>query len=102
MNMQNRDSNPSNISPDEWERIARYITGEASSAESEATRAWVEADSHRRAVVELLDTVLANVAGAEPVDVDVERALTSVKARFDDAKIIPFAPRLVAQESRTS
>jgi transmembrane sensor len=102
MNMQNRDSNPSNISPDDWERIARYITGEASSAELEATRAWVEADSRRRAVVELLDTVLANVGREDSTGIDVERALTSVKARFDDPKIIPFAPRLAAHESRSS
>src|SRR4051812_46863968 len=101
MTMQNRDSNPSNISPDDWERIARYITGEASSAESEATRGWLEADSHRRAVVDLLDTVVANVGREGSSEVDVERALTRVKARFDDPKIIPFARRLAAHDSRS-
>jgi len=28
-----------NITPDDWERIARYLTGEAGSAEAEANRA---------------------------------------------------------------
>ena len=104
MNMLNSDPNPSNISPDDWERIARYMTGEAEPAESDATRRWVEADPHRRQVVQLLDTVLANVAREEStgIDVDVEGALSSVKARFDAAKILPFAPRLAATQNSRS
>src|SRR5436305_7633443 len=102
MNMPNSDANPSNVSPDDWERIARYITGEANAAETEATRLWIDADSDRRAVVRLLETVQANVARDEPTDVEVEHALTSVKARFDEPKIIPFAPRLTSPDESRS
>src|SRR3982750_4194939 len=102
MNMPNSDANPSNISPDDWERIARYITGEANAAEIEATRLWIETAPDRRAVVRLLETVVANVARDEPADLEVEHALTSVKARFDEPKILPFAARLTSpQESRS-
>src|SRR3954468_13286019 len=102
MNMPHSDANPSNISPDDWERIARYITGEASPAETEATRLWIDSDSDRRAVVRLLETVVANVPRHDPADIDLEHALTSVKARFDEPKILPFAPRLTSpQESRS-
>ena len=102
MNMSNSDADPTNISPDDWERIARYITGEASTAEIEATRRWVDADPHRAGVVQLLESVLANVAREDDSDIDVERALSNVKSRFDEPKIIPFAPRLTrTQDSRT-
>src|SRR3954467_15638130 len=102
MNMPNSDANPSNISPDDWERIARYITGEASAAETEATRLWIDADPERGAVVRLLETVVANVARAEPADIELDHALTSVKARFDEPKILPFASRPASpQESRS-
>jgi len=88
-------SGAGSMSPDDWERIARYMTGEAAPAEADATRQWIEADPHRMAVARLLESVLANVARNEPADVDVERALHSVKARFDEPKIIPFPSPVV-------
>ncbi|MFL5489001.1 MAG: FecR domain-containing protein, partial [Gemmatimonadaceae bacterium] len=91
MNMANGGS--AKISPDEWERIARYLTGEASSAEAEATKAWIGADRHRVELVALLESVLANVAHEDSRDVDVEGALTKVKSRFDEARVIPFTAR---------
>jgi len=100
MNMSNLDSNPSNISPDDWERIARYITGEANTAESDATRLWVESDAHRAAVVRLLESVLTNVPSEGSAEVDVEQALVRVKGRFDDPRVIPLKPRPSGQESR--
>jgi transmembrane sensor len=100
MNMSNSGADQSNITPDDWERIARYITGEANAPEAEATRMWVRADRHREAVVHLLESVLTNPSGYEPGDVDVEQALSRVKARFEDAKVIPFR-RVAGQESRS-
>jgi transmembrane sensor len=93
MNMSIGDAGSSNISSDDWERIARYITGEATPAEAQATRQWIDADPHRVGVVQLLESVVANVFQEQSPAIDVERALGSVKARFDDPKVIPFAPR---------
>jgi transmembrane sensor len=89
--MSKRDEGSANISPDDWERIARYLTGEAGSAEAEATERWVEADSHRVEIVQLLESVLANVARDDSSDIDLHSALTNVKSRFDDSKAIPFS-----------
>ena len=92
MNMSNPDGGSAKISPDEWERIARYVTGEAGPGEAEITKRWVEADPHRGEIVRLLQSIVRNVerddASATPVD--VESALTKVKARFGEAKVIPF------------
>lgn len=94
MNMPNPDG-PSRISPDEWERIARYVTGETGPGEAEVTKRWVEADSHRAEIVRLLESIVRNVghddSAATPID--VESALTKVKARFGEATVIPFATR---------
>lgn len=101
MNMSNRDDDPSSISPDDWERIARYITGEASASEADATRLWIASDPHRARAVQLLDSALANVAHQPAPDIDVERALHAVKARFDDPKVIPIGPNVRRAESRS-
>jgi transmembrane sensor len=102
MNMSNTDRGSLDISPDEWERIARYVTGEAGSAEAETTKRWVEADPHRVEVVRLLESVLANVSREETSDIDVEKALITVKSRFGEPKVIPFAPRLARAEASRS
>ena len=70
MNMSNPGGTPAGISPDEWERIARYVTGEAGPGEIEITMRWVEADTHRAEVVRLLQSIdeallaLSNICGA--------------------------------------
>src|SRR5437763_13813901 len=92
MNMSNPGGAPAGISPDEWERIARYVTGEAGPGEIEITMRWVEADTHRAEVVRLLQSIVRNVerdeAPATPVD--VEGALARVKARFGEGTVIPL------------
>src|SRR3984893_10865942 len=95
MNMSKRDEGSANITPDDWERIARYLTGDAGSGEAEATERWVEADPHRVEIVQLLESVLANVAREDSAEIDLDGALKDVKSRFDDSKVIPFAPRMV-------
>ena len=93
MNMSKPDEGSANISPDDWERIARYLTGEAGAGEAEATERWVEADAHRIRIVRLLETVLANVAREDSPDIDIDGALKIVKSRFDKPKVIPFPAR---------
>jgi len=100
MNMSNPGGTPVGITPDEWERIARYVTGEAAPAEVEITRRWVEGDSHRAEIVRLLESIVRNVdpneSSATPID--VEGALARVKARFNEATVIPFR---VTEDSRS-
>ena len=102
MNMSSIDSSSSDISPDEWERIARYVTGEAGSVEAETTERWIEADPHRGGVVRLLESVLTNVSRDQSSDLDVERALIAVKSRFEDPKVIPLAPLIGGKEQNRS
>jgi transmembrane sensor len=91
MNMSKPDEGSANISLDEWERIARYLTGEADSNEAEATRGWIEADPHRVEVVRLLESILVNVSREDSSDIDVDSALKQVKSRFGESKVIPFS-----------
>ena len=93
MNMSKPDEGSANITTDEWERIARYLTGEAGSSEAEATRRWIEEDPHRAKVVRLLESILINVSREDSSHIDVESALKQVKSRIDTPKIIPIIPR---------
>jgi transmembrane sensor len=103
MNMSHPDGGSAKLSPDDWERIARYVTGEAGPGEAEITKRWVEADSHRVEIVRLLESIVRNVERHAPsaTAVDVESALTKVKARFGEAKVIPFVPPADQQSRRT-
>jgi transmembrane sensor len=96
MNMSKPDEGSANISPDEWERIARYLTGEAGSSEAEATRGWIESDPHRVKVVRLLESVIASASREDSSDIDVESALSHVKSRIIEPQVIPLAPRLAS------
>ncbi len=104
MNMSNPDGRSAKISPDEWERIARYVTGEAGPGEAEITRRWVQADSHRVEIVRLLESIVRNVdrEDSSATAVDVESALSRVKARFGEAKVLPFSSPAGGDESRRS
>ena len=102
MNMSKPDEGSAHISPDDWERIARYLTGEAGPAEAEATEQWVELDPHRIKIVRLLESVLANVAREDPSDIDIDGALELVKSRFHQSKVIPFVPRTASASTDRS
>jgi transmembrane sensor len=103
MNMSNPDGGSAEITPDEWERIARYVTGEAGAGEAAIIQRWVEADSHRLEIVRLLESIVRNVGREDspPTPIDVESALTKVKGRFGEAKVIPFARPADGQSRRT-
>ena len=102
MNMSNADRGSPDISADEWERIARYVTGEAGSSEAEATRGWIESDPHRVKLVRLLESVIANVSREDSSDIDVESALSHVKSRIVEPQVLPLAPRLASAEADRS
>jgi len=89
MNMSNPP--PSKIAPEDWDRIARYLAGEAEPHEMEATARWVAADAERQATVKALQSALANVWHDDSPEIDVEGALKSVKSRFGVPKITPIS-----------
>src|SRR4051812_29069044 len=93
MNMSNPDASSASISPDDWERIARYVTGEGSAAELDATQRWVDSDPHRVEVVRLVESILANVAGDDDKEIDVEGALSTVKTRMHEPQVLTFSAR---------
>ncbi len=103
MNMPSPDGPSPRISPDEWERIARYVTGEAGPSETEATKRWADADPHRAELVRLLESIVRNVERDESsaTPIDVESALSKVKARFGEATVIPFTSREDTSSRRT-
>lgn len=94
MNMSNSDRGSADISPDDWERIARYVTREAGVRETETTRHWIDSDPHRGEVVRLLESIIANRA-EDSSDIDVELALSTVKTRMHEPKVLSFTPRPV-------
>ena len=88
--MSNSPDGPSKIAPEDWDRIARYLAGEAEPREKESTRRWLEADDERLAMVNALQAALVNVSREDSRKPDVESALRKVKSGFDDTKTITF------------
>ena len=86
-----------------WEAVARYLAGESPAEEQAAVRQWLAANPGDAKTVAALDDVLNRLTlGANAPDVDVEAALTRVKARRDqpELKVVrggvkadPFQPR---------
>jgi transmembrane sensor len=99
MNMSNSAGGSSRIGPEDWDRIARYLAGEAEPREAESTRRWLEADAERLAMVNALQTALENVSREDSRKLDVEGALRKVKSRFDRTKSIPASARVGRDDS---
>src|SRR4030088_2025444 len=93
MNMSNPGGVPSKIAPEDWDRVARYLAGEAEPREAESTRRWLEADAERLALVNALQTALINVSREDSRKPDVESALRKVKSGFDRTKSISVSAR---------
>jgi transmembrane sensor len=91
--MSNSSGGSSKIAPEDWDRVARYLAGEAEPREAEATRLWLEADAERLAMVTALEAALANVARDDSAEIDAERALRTVKSRFDRPKVVRISTR---------
>ena len=92
-NMSNSDGGSSKIAPEDWDRIARYLAGEAEPREAESTRRWLEADAERLAMVNALQAALVNVSREDSRKLDVESALRKVKSGFDRTKSISVSSR---------
>lgn len=90
MNMPNSGGSPPKIAPEDWDRIARYLAGEAEPREAESTRRWLEADDERLAMVNALQAALVNVSREDSRKPDVESALRKVKSGFVHTKPIGF------------
>ena len=86
--MSNSPDGPSKIAPEDWDRIARYLAGEAEPREKESTRRWLEADAERLAMVNALQAALVNVSREDSRKPDVESALRKVKSGFDRTKSV--------------
>ena len=86
--MSNSEGGSSKIAPEDWDRVARYLAGEAEPREAESTRRWLEADAERLAMVNALQTALENVSREDSRNPDVESALRKVKSGFDRTKSI--------------
>jgi transmembrane sensor len=86
--MSNSAEGPPKIAPEDWDRIARYLAGEAEPREKESTRRWLEADAERLAMVNALQAALVNVSREDSRKPDVEGALRKVKSGFDRTKSI--------------
>ncbi len=93
LNMSNSGGGSSKIAPEDWDRVARYLAGEAEPREAEATRLWLEADAERLAMVNALKAALTNVSREDSRKMDVESALRRVKSRFDRPTLISVSAR---------
>jgi transmembrane sensor len=91
--MSNSDGGSSKIAPEDWDRVARYLAGEAELREAESTRRWLEADAERLAMVNALQAALVNVSREDSRKLDVENALRKVKSGFDRTKSTSVSAR---------
>ena len=69
--------------PTDWEALARHLTGESSPEESARVDAWLVAHPDQREILATLDNAMNRMADELPADLDIEGALTRVKARRD-------------------
>jgi transmembrane sensor len=102
MNMANSEGDSPPILPEDWDRIARYLAGEAEPREMQATRAWLEADADRLKMVNALRAALANTVRDQPKELDVENALGRVKSRLSIPRLVPESVRITPLEKRNA
>ena len=82
--------------PIDWDAVARYLTDESPAEEAARLRHWLEARPARAEMVAALDRSVSRLALEPPADLDVEGALRRVRARLDDADVIPLPTRVPA------
>lgn len=76
------------------QQLARYLAGEASSAERAQVEAWVAADGQRQQELSHLEKAWAGTT--EPGTWDVDQAWSRVRGRLDSAVAEPAAPPIAA------
>ena len=82
--------------PIDWDAVARYLTDESPADEAARLRLWLEAEPSRAELVAALDRSVSRLALAPPAELDVEGALRRVRARLDEADVIPLPTRAPA------
>ena len=84
--------------PDHWEALARYLAGESSPDESERIARWLRERPADAELLAALDNVMASLALRDAPGVDTEAALRRVAARRDEAIA---SKRTIRQTTRT-
>lgn len=97
MNMSNSPGGSARFAPEDWDRVARYLAGEAQPHELDSIKRWLEAEPERMAIVRTLEAALAHTAHDDGSPVDADGALRAVKSRFASPKM----PRIVPPETPT-
>lgn len=97
MNMSNSPGGSARFAPEDWDRVARYLAGEAQPEEMDSIRRWLEAEPERMVMINTLQQALASASSADDSAIDVDGALSAVKSRFASPKIA----RIVAPETPT-
>ena len=69
--------------PERWERIARYLAGEATLEERAELESWLAEEPARAELVGQLGAAVARTAAAPRADLDVEAALARVHQLLD-------------------
>jgi transmembrane sensor len=70
-----------------WEALGRWLDGASTPDEAAAVQAWLAADPGRAALVQAIEASSSEPASTPDVDVDVDAALRSVRARMDDEAV---------------
>lgn len=76
-------------SPELWEALARYLSGESPAAEAQQVLDWLAQDPRRQQLLDVLARSLDDVAYQPPPDLDVEAALHRVTDRLQEAAAAP-------------
>lgn len=76
---------------EQWERLARYIAGESTTAEAEHVGRWLAEDPRRRDLLDALQRSACSLQLTAQPDIDVEAALRRVSTRLDETPVHAIA-----------
>lgn len=86
--------------PADWEALARYVAGESSPDETKTIEADLAANAADKALMDALTSLTGKLAADSRAPIDVESALTKVKARRDHPEPRPLKLHTDRQPSR--
>jgi transmembrane sensor len=86
--------------PADWEALARYLDGESSPDETRQIEARLSANPVDRELLDALDKLTRRMADTVPSDLDVETALTRVKARRNEPVVYSLDAARERKQSR--
>jgi len=88
--------------PEDWALLAKYVAGDASSAERARVERWLAADPARRAIVDQLRFAALEAARAEPGSTDTDRAADDAAWRRLEGAMRPSPTLRLGQPLRRS